>query len=209
VAVLGFATGGLLALQEPARSVLGFFDRFAISSASIPRLLGVDLAWAIAGGLALIAFLIWISPAPERSPTAWPWATTGLALGLLGTLVWVAGTPSGWNWGISVTGPTRNLFGSLLGLHAPGWGAFLVLGIPLGSFASAVATGGFRWQAPPLTAFPGRFVGGLMMGFGGTLAGGCNIGNSLTAVSVLSLNGVIATLAILLGLAVGSRISSR
>ncbi len=38
-----------------------------------------------------------------------------------------------------------------------------------------------------------RFTGGVLMGVGGTLAAGCNIGNALTGVSVLALNSVIAT----------------
>lgn len=209
MAVLGFAAGGLLAVGAPARSLLSTIDRSALATASIPDLLRLDPAWAIAGAIATIALLLWASPRPQKSPGAWSWPKTGLALGVLGTLVWVAGAPSGWHWGLSVTGPTRSLFGSLLGLQSAGWGAFLVLGLPIGSFASALATTGLRWQVPPLSALPGRFVGGLLMGIGGTLAGGCNIGNALTALAVLSLNGLVATLGILLGLAIGSRLAAR
>ena len=39
------------------------------------------------------------------------------------------------------------------------------------------------------------------MGFGGTLAGGCNIGNALTGLSILSINSFLATASIVLGLA--------
>jgi len=44
------------------------------------------------------------------------------------------------------------------------------------------------------------------MGFGGTLAGGCNIGNALTGLSILSLNSLVATASILLGLALAVRV---
>ena len=44
-----------------------------------------------------------------------------------------------------------------------------------------------RWPAPGLTKF------------GGTLAAGCNIGNAVTGLSVLALNSVLATAAIVAG----------
>jgi len=47
-------------------------------------------------------------------------------------------------------------------------------------------------------------VGGLGMGFGATLARGCNIGNGLTAVSAFSLNGWVATAATILGTWLGA-----
>jgi uncharacterized protein len=46
-----------------------------------------------------------------------------------------------------------------------------------------------------------RFTGGVFMGIGGTLAAGCNIGNALTGLSVLAVNSVIATAAIVAGAA--------
>ena len=53
-----------------------------------------------------------------------------------------------------------------------------------------------------------RFGGGLLMGMGGTLAAGCNVGNALTGLSVLAVNSVIATAAISVGGALAVRIGS-
>jgi uncharacterized protein len=47
-----------------------------------------------------------------------------------------------------------------------------------------------------------RLAGGTLMGTGGTLAAGCNIGNALTGLSELAVNRVIATAAIVVGAAV-------
>ena len=44
------------------------------------------------------------------------------------------------------------------------------------------------------------------MGVGGTLAAGCNIGNALTGLSILSVNSLLATAAIAFGLALAVRI---
>ena len=46
-------------------------------------------------------------------------------------------------------------------------------------------------------------IGGILMGFGGVLAMGCSVGQSLTGVSTLSLASLVATLGILFGITVG------
>ncbi|MBI2091128.1 MAG: YeeE/YedE family protein [Deltaproteobacteria bacterium] len=192
-AVFGFAIGGLLA----ARSLFSFVTLWLTQAgltladtASIPTLLGVTPSSIILGGVAVIAVLLWRLPRPAPEPGAWPWYHTGLALGVLGTLAWVAGAPAGWHWGLSMTGPSRTLLGVLVdqAAHPMTWGAFMLLGVPLGSWLSAWSKGTARWQVAEARDLPRRFVGGLLMGFGGTVAGGCNIGNALTGLSILSLN---------------------
>ena len=82
----------------------------------------------------------------------------------------------------------------------------MLIGVPLGSWLSALSAGTARWQLPVAQELPRRFVGGLLMGFGGTVSGGCNIGNALTGLSILSLSSLLATGAILLGVALGVRV---
>jgi hypothetical protein len=89
------------------------------------------------------------------------------------------------------------------------WGAFMILGIPAGSFLSAWSKGTVRWQVPMAMEFPRRFVGGFMMGAGGTLAAGCNIGNALTGLSVFSVNSVVATGSMIAGLALTAHVQER
>ena len=135
---------------------------------------------------------------------AWPWPVTGLALGGVGLLAWVAGSVAGWGWGLSITGPSRSLVEStILGIPgAAGWGTALVVGIPLGTWLSARARGPVTWRAPGRADLGQRFAGGVLMGVGGTLAAGCNIGNALTGLSALAMNSLIATAAIVSGAAV-------
>ena len=209
--MLGFAVGGLLAAQGPLRFLTELLTRPVISlsgAASIPTLLSVNPAWVIAGGGILVGFLLWVLPRPAPASGNWPWHGTGLVLGILGTLAWVLGAPSGWHWGLSMTGPSRTLLGVLVdpAYHPMTWGAFMLLGVPIGSWLSARSKGTARWQLPAVQELPRRFVGGLLMGFGGTVSGGCNIGNALTGISILSLNSLLATGAILLGVALGARV---
>lgn len=208
---MGFAISGLLATGGLFRFVTGWLAQPAFllpEQTSLAALLGSNPMWVIISAVVLIGFLLWIVPKPTAAPLVWPWYTTGLTLGLLGSLAWLAGAPSGWHWGLSMTGPSRTLPGVLIGQgdHTMTWGAFMLLGVPLGSWLSARSKGTAPWQLPEAREFPRRFLGGMLMGFGGTVAGGCNIGNALTGLSILSLNSMVATAGILLGLALAVRV---
>ena len=182
--------------------------RFSLADpTSIPTLLRVSPTWIIFGSAVLIAIALWRLPRPSPAPGIWPWYRTGLTIGVLGTLAWLAGAPSGWYWGLSMTGPSRTLMGALVDQagHPITWGAFMLLGVPFGSWLSARSKGAARWQLPEAPELPRRFAGGLLMGIGGTVAGGCNIGNALTGLSILSLNSLVATGSIVAGLALAVR----
>jgi uncharacterized membrane protein YedE/YeeE len=79
-------------------------------------------------------------------------------------------------------------------------GIVSVVGVALGSFASAVATKSFRWQGFRQTEdMANHLVGGALMGVGGVLALGCTIGQGLSGLSTLSLGSVLAVAAIVAG----------
>jgi len=206
--VLGLAIGAWLTEQEALYFVGETFTGPTLSLSTLPTLLGVSAAWVVVASVVLIGLLLRFFPKPASSPEIWPWYCTGLILGALGTLAWIVGAPSGWHWGLSMIGPSRSLVRVVLdqSLSPLTWGAFMLLGVPLGTWLSAWSKGTARWQLPAVSEFPRRLLGGFMMGFGGTLAAGCNIGNALTGLSILSVNSLLATGAILLGVALGVRV---
>lgn len=174
-----------------------------------PELLGISTWIGVGASLALIAvLLVALGRRPDAAATHWPWPVTGLALGAIGVLAWVTGALSGWGWGLSVTGPARSLVDVVfLGqLQSANWGTAMLVGIPIGTWASARARGPVSWRMPPSTESLRRFGGGLLMGMGGTMAAGCNVGNALTGLSILAVNSIIATAAIFAGGAVAIRI---
>jgi hypothetical protein len=202
---VGLALGAWLAAREPW--VVAVTGPVTSGPGALPpslaRAAGLS-PWAIvAGGLAMLVLALAWKPTAPSAPGLWPSAATGLALGGLGAAAWLAGAPAGWPWGLSITGPSRGLLDALL-LARPGaldWGTVMLLGVPAGAWLAAWSHGGARVRVPPMGELARRLAGGLLMGVGGTLAAGCNIGNALTGVAILAVNSLIATPAIVLGAA--------
>lgn len=208
---LSLAIGAFLASRAPV-AALG--DWLALPPGVAPSLTSIGAAprwvWGLTGLLCLLAVLTHLprSPRPARH---WSWRSTGSALGLLGVAAWLLGAMADWRWGLSVTGPARGLVETVASRSiAPiDWGVLMLLGIPLGTWMSARLRGPVRWRGTPHREVARRVFGGLLMGIGGTVAAGCNIGNALTGLSIFSANSVLATAGIVAGGALAIRASSR
>ncbi len=83
------------------------------------------------------------------------------------------------------------------------FGIALVAGTLIGGLLMALATRSFRWVMPDARNLPSLIVGGLLMGFGAVMAGGCNIGVGLTGISTCSIQPLIAVAAIVAGMGLG------
>ena len=91
------------------------------------------------------------------------------------------------------------------------WQSMLVIGIVIGSFISALLSGQFNLTFLPLTEFEsilnqnilGRitsaFVGGILLGFGARLAGGCTSGHGISGAFQLSIASWISLIAFFVG----------
>ncbi|QLB19578.1 hypothetical protein A6B41_09055 [Mannheimia granulomatis] len=122
-------------------------------------------------------------------------------IGLLAFAAWGANAISGKSAGLSITGPSANIVHYVVTGDAKliNWGVFLVLGIMLGSYIAAKGSKEFKWRMPDLTTCRNSVIGGLLMGVGASLAGGCTIGNGLTATAVMSAKGWISLFFIMIG----------
>ncbi len=177
--------------------------------ASLAAVAGVP-AWT-AGVLLCLAFLgaAWY----VRGPLVSAWSSAaGAAIGALVVAGW-------WTTGhlaqagfdivrpesISFSGALARVVRLAVSGHVEGslFGPLLVAGTMVGTATAALATRSFRWVAPPRSRLGHFLTGGVLMGVGAALAGGCNIGNGLSGVSALSLRAVIATGAIGVGLHLG------
>src|SRR5699024_9780353 len=103
----------------------------------------------------------------------------GASIGVTAVIAWPLAAATGRNSGLGITTPTANsLQYTVTGDEGLiDWGVLLVLGLFVGAFFAAKATGEFRIRMPDATTAMRSVVGGLMMGVGASMAGGCTVGN--------------------------------
>ena len=84
------------------------------------------------------------------------------------------------------------------------------LGIIVGALAAALFASQFKIKKiKSLKQVIAAILGGLMMGYGARMAGGCNIGALFTAIASLSLSGWIFGAFLLVGAFIGSKLLAR
>ncbi len=80
------------------------------------------------------------------------------------------------------------------------FGTGLVGGVLAGALISSLLARRFRWQSFEGPAQTGRYLaGGVLMGLGGVLAGGCTVGAGLSGIPTLGISALLALAAIGLG----------
>lgn len=126
---------------------------------------------------------------------------TALLVGLIAILAWPLSEATGRMSGLGITTPSANILQYLVTGDSKilNWGVFLVLGILLGSFIAAKASREFRFRMPDTKTGIRSYIGGLLMGFGASLAGGCSIGNGLVMTAMMTWQGWVSLLFIILG----------
>lgn len=187
---------------------------------TVPESLGISPWWFAIGLSALTIVLVRhflardaAKPQVARLQTS-PWKrplhvyTAGALIGLIGVIAWPLSAATGRNDGIGITTPSSNVTNYLVtgDTGFVDWGVMLVLGLLVGAFFAARATGEFRVRVPDGKTASRAVVGGVMMGVGAALAGGCTVGNGMVQTSLFSYQGWTALLFIALGVGVGAKI---
>lgn len=199
-AVLAHAT--LKGALAPARSWIGSFGIDAGAAASLGSLTGGTPLWASAIVVVLLALAArsgarvsdLVMGALIGGLVPLGWLGTGFVLHdefaplPLETLAFTSAASEGLFWWVAGTAV------------APTFGVGLLGGVLAGSALSAAIAGrlaltGFTSETPT-----GRYLaGGVLMGIGGVLAGGCTVGAGLGGVSLLSIAAILALAAIVVG----------
>ena len=204
-------SGPLASLNESARSV-------QLPQNSMADSMGIPV-WVLIGIFTVIVAAILIrelrkpkvmipSMKPKRTGLAhhlferrWHPFFTASLVGLIAILAWPLSEATGRMSGLGITTPTANILQYLVTGDSSiiNWGVFLVLGIFLGSFIAAKGSREFRFRMPDAKTGITSFIGGLTMGFGASLAGGCSIGNALVMTSMMTWQGWTALVFMVLG----------
>ena len=131
----------------------------------------------------------------------WNPFVTAVLIGLIATLAWPLSAATGRIFGLGVTTPSANILQFLVtgNVDFINWGVYLVLGVFLGSLFEAKMSGEFRFRMPDVKTGINSAGGGLLMGFGASLAGGCSIGNGLVMTAMMTWSGWVSLLFMILG----------
>lgn len=198
VAAIGFSIGLVSTMHGPLQPVMKLLKSFKVSMGDdvvTPAL------WDIAGGpgmkwvfIAVIAaILIFVvlkgKPFGKGPKKGWSWSLGGALVGFVVVFAWWASYYwGGQARGLSFSGPLSDFvmftltanskapfdpMFNLLGIGAVTWSALYVIGVPVGAYMSAKGLSEFKLTIPREAQEVLRvFGGGLVMGFGGAVAGG-------------------------------------
>jgi uncharacterized membrane protein YedE/YeeE len=181
IAIGGFIAGELL-IRGPLDGLLADLDD-AVGRPGEQTLygaLGVDFVpLALVLGAGLLVLLLRAGGAGVRA---------GAVLGAIGVLTWVLAGWADYGYGLGFVGAAENARDAIVDGGTLSFVVFLAVGTVAG--AALAVRGPLRMPDGPRATRAA--LGGLAMGVGGSLAHGCNIGNGLTGVPLLSLGSMLA-----------------
>lgn len=194
---------------------------------TIYNIFGVN-RWMVIMLIAIPA-IIFISKGRFKKPETqkgFIWWSTGIMIGIIGIAAFYTSEIYGglsYARGLSFSGPLDELASWLTSSHTAHefqaiaesegidisgklakvgtatWSMFMLAGLVLGSLTSAIGSKEFGWRSPKAQTLATQFAGGLLMGFSGTLAGGCNVGHGFTGMATLALGSLLSLIFIILG----------
>lgn len=223
VAVLGFflaiatTTNGLL---KPLNVWLHKISRMRVDGVEM-TLYGSSngspaVKWVVIAIIAavFIPFILKGKPFNLGKQKGFYWSVAGVLAGIMAVVAfWASDRFGGLARGLSFTGPLKEFMLTVIQADSTGrnqyalfgtgikttWSATYVLAVPLGAYISARILKEYKLKVPPADELLTVFFGGLLMGVGATIGGGCNIGQGLTGVSTLAVSSWVTTIFIILG----------
>ena len=202
------------ALQE----VNAWFNQWDSGLTTLPQAFGVSPWWfvipfALATAWAVRLYVLRDAANPKVTlEQSWPTRplhpyVAGALIGVLGVIAWPLSAATGRNDGLGITTPSAHIMGYTVTADPKylNWGTLLVIGLFIGAFIAAQATGEFRVRVPDARTSIRAVIGGIGMGIGASLAGGCTVGNGMVQTSLFSFQGWVAMAFIALGVYAGAK----
>lgn len=167
--------------------------------ATVPGLLGLPRLLVALLVLAGIGLWLWRGRRTDRpSPSwQWNWPQVGLALGLVTTAGWALAAVGGSSFGPSTVGVVNSTAAG-----SPNyWLAAFLFGIVAGGTLAARTAGGWWVRGEQPVRYLQLVTGGFLLGAGGWIAGGCNLGHGLSGVAQLNVSSLVVVVSIVAGVA--------
>jgi hypothetical protein len=191
LAVLGMALGAMAADAGPLHRVrTSLQDAIPALSWSPPPAVSVGSGLLVLAGLFRLA---------DGRAGAWSWRKTGLWIGIVAAIARPVSAAAGRDFGLAVVPGSTGLVSVLSGQAFPAWDVLLVLGVLAGGGLAAQQNGPIVLSAPGSAALLKRFAGGLGLGVGASVAGGCTVGQGLTGLALLAPGSFVVMGAIFMG----------
>lgn len=164
---------------------------------------GVGLAVLLAGAIAL---WLWRSPQKPRS-NYWGWGQLGLAVGIFTGLIWLLAQAGGSNYTYGTSGVPANIVAAFTegGQGGSLWIPVSLVSIIPGAFLAAKRSGTLWIRGETMQRYGELAAGGLLMGVGAAIAGGCNLGHGLVGVPLLSMGSITTVVAMTIGVGLADR----
>jgi len=194
VGLIGWAGGELLARQVtlPGPTVLSGGE-----GATIPGLLGLPRLVVALLLLIAVAVVLWRRPGRESvvHDWQWGWPKIGFGLGVAITTGWALAAIGGASFGPSSVGAVA----SVASASPNYWLITFLLGIVAGGTMAARTAGGFWLRGEEPVRYVQLAAGGVLLGAGGWIAGGCNLGHGLSGVAQLNVSSFVVVAAMVAG----------
>jgi len=200
IAIIGLCLGYIAAEVGALKALRVFMQSINFDAMTLGTLLDLSF-WSMSVPLALLLIFLLLKTARSNSEPGWNWIKTGVVVGAIGVVAWLASSATGRFFGMAVMPGSKDVFDlPLTGRwETLSWDFFFVLGMPLGGFFSASRHGKFSWPNLSGAAIWKFAAGGFVLGASASLAGGCTVGHGLTGIPVLSIGSIFFTIFAMLG----------
>lgn len=204
VGLVGWVGGELAARQwwtPLGPTIEGFNER-----ATVYGQLGVH-RWVVIVPLVVVVAVA-LARGRRDEPTAswqWGWVVGGTALAGVLVAGWVTAGVSGTSFGPSTVGAAASV-----ARGGPNWWllAFL-LAIVAGAAIAARTAGGWWVRGESVGRYAQLVVGGAVLGAGGWIGGGCNVGHGLSGMAQLNVSSILAVSGMAAGVGIARAVQMR
>jgi uncharacterized membrane protein YedE/YeeE len=212
VALVTWAIGDIITYRGPLLPLREMLNSIQVTAANGQSATMLNLFGPVTGiGLAVLAgtlIIIWL----WRSPRIWPgkyweWTRLGLALGVFTGLAWLLARAGGSNYTFGTSSVPTGIFVALTE-GGPGgslWIPVSLVSLIPGAFVAAKLSGTLWLRGETLRRYSALAAGGLLMGVGAGIAGGCNLGHGLVGVPLLSMGSITTVISMAIGVWLADR----
>jgi len=205
VGIGGWAVGELAArdLTIPGPTVLSGGEE-----ATLPGILGLPrLLVAVVVLVVVLTALLRTHHRDDRPFGTWGWQRIGVGLGVVITIGWVLAALGDSSFGPSTVGAVASVADGSPNYWLVAFLLGIVVGGTIGARTTSADVGAFHLRGEQRVRYLQLAAGGVLLGAGGWIAGGCNVGHGLSGVAQLNVSSYVVVASMAAGVAAAAAAS--